>query len=300
MSFQKIFILGAGAIGSTYGALLSRRNDVTLIGRKAHINAINKNGITLPGDVNYKFFVKAETVIKEIPNDTLIILTTKAYDVSNAVLSIKPLLREDATILVLQNGLGIEKIVRDMIKDKAQVVRGLVTLAAEFFEPGKIAFWQGQTILESTKTSERIARVFNGCGLKTRISNNMQEEIWKKLIVNCVVNPLTAILQVRNNEIMVDSLKKIRHKIIQECIAVAQVEGIHFESNLEECIERKIAGYTNYSSMCQDIMKGKKTEIDFLNGRIVELGRKHGVPTPVNETLVGLIKFLEGRKNEPQ
>lgn len=296
MSFQKIFVLGAGAIGSTYGALLSRRNNVTLIGRKAHVDAINKNGLTLSGDVNGKFFVKAETAIKEIPSDTLILLTTKAHDAAGAVTSIKPLLRKDTVILVLQNGLGIKDTVGKVAEGKAEVVRGLVTLAAEFFEPGKISFWQRETILESTQTSERIARVFNESVLKTKISNEMQEEIWKKLIVNCVVNPLTAILQVRNNEIMVDSLKEIRHKIIQECIAVGQAERIHFESNLEECIERKIASYTNYSSMCQDMMKRKKTEIGFLNAKIVELGRKHDIPTPVNKAFVDLIKFLEARR----
>ncbi|MFB0567221.1 MAG: ketopantoate reductase family protein [Candidatus Bathyarchaeia archaeon] len=296
MSFQKIFVLGAGAIGSTYGALLSRRNNVTLIGRKAHVDAINKNGLTLSGDVNGKFFAKAETAIKEIPSDTLILLTTKAHNAAGAVTSIKTLLRKDTTILVLQNGLGIKDIVEKVVDGKAEVVRGLVTLAAEFFEPGKISFWQRETILESTQTSERIAQVFNESELRTKISNEMHEELWKKLIVNCVANPLTAALQVRNNEIMVDSLKEIRHVIIQECIAVGKAEGIGLESNLEECIERKIASYTNYSSMCQDIMKSKKTEIDFLNAKIVELGRKHDIPTPVNETLVGLIKFLEARR----
>jgi 2-dehydropantoate 2-reductase len=296
MSFQKIFALGAGAIGSTYGALLSQRNNVTLIGRKAHVDAINKNGLTLSGDVTGKFLVKAETAIKEIPSDTLILLTTKAYDAAGAVTSIKSLLRKDTVILVLQNGLGIKDIVEKVVEDKAEVVRGLVTLAAEFFEPGKISLWQRETMLEHTRTSERIARVFNASGLKTKISNDMQEEMWKKLIVNCVANPLTAIFQVRNNEIMVDSLKEIRHKIMQECIVVGKAEGIGLESNLEECIERKIASYTNYSSMCQDLMKRKKTEMDFLNVKIVELGRKHDILTPVNETLVGLIRFLEARR----
>jgi len=295
MSFQKIFVLGAGAIGSTYGALLSQRNDVTLIGRKAHVDVINKNGLTLSDNANSTFFAKAETAIKEIPSDTLILLTTKAYDAAAAVAGIKSLLRKDTVILVLQNGLGIKDIVEKVVESKAEVVRGLATSAAEFFEPGKISFWQGETFLESTQTSKRIARVFNETKLKTKISNEMQEEIWKKLIVNCVLNPLTVILQVRNNEIMIDSLKEIRHKIMQESIAVGNAERVSFESNLEECIERKIARYTNYSSMCQDIMKRKKTEINFLNGKIVELGRKHGIPTPVNDTLVGLIRFLEVR-----
>jgi 2-dehydropantoate 2-reductase len=298
MRFQKIFVLGAGAIGSTYGALLSQKNDVTLIGRKAHVGAIKKNGLTLTGDVNHKFTVKAETEIKEIPSDALIILTTKAYDVAEAVTSIKSLLKRDTVLLALQNGLDIKEIVEKAAGNKAEVVRGLVTLAAEFFEPGKISFWQGETLLESTPTSERIARVFNESGLKTRIVKEMREELWKKLLVNCVLNPLTALLRVRNNEILVDSLREVRYKIIQECMAVGRAEGIKFEPNLEECIERKIARYINYSSMCQDIMKGKKTEIDFLNAKVVELGRKHDIPTPVNETLVALIKFLETRENE--
>lgn len=296
MSFQKIFVLGAGAIGSTYGALLSQRNNVTLIGRKAHVDAIKENGLTLSGDVDGKFFVKAETAINEMPSDTLILLTTKAHDATGAVASIRHLLRKNTVILVLQNGLGIKDNVKKVVEGKAEVVRGLVTLAAEFFEPGKISFWQRETILESTQTSERIAGVFNGSGLKTEISNEMQEEIWKKLIVNCVASPLTAVLQVRNNEIIVDSLKEIRHEIIQECIAVGKAEGISFESNLEECIEHKIASYTNYSSMCQDIMKRKKTEIDFLNAKIVELGRKHDITTPVNEALVSLIRFWESQR----
>jgi len=293
MSFQKIFVLGAGAIGSAYGALLSRRNNVTLIGREAHVDAIKKNGLAFSGDAIGKFLVEAETVIKEIPSETLILLTTKAYDAAWSIKSIRPLLRKDTVILVLPNGLGIKEVVEEVVEDKAEVIRGLVTSAAEFFEPAKISFWHGETVLESTQTSERIAGVFGEAELKTMISNEMQEEIWKKLIVNCVANPLTAILQVRNNEIMVDSLKEIRHKIIQECIAVGKAEGISLESNLEECVERKILRYRNYSSMCQDLMKQKKTEIEFLNAKIVELGRKHGIPTPVNDTLVGLVKFLE-------
>ena len=298
MSFDKIFVLGAGAIGSAYGALLSRSNNVTLIGRQTHVDAIKKNGLALSGGASGKFLVKADTVIKKIPSETLILLTTKAYDAAGSIRSIKPLLRKDTVILVLPNGLGIKEVVEEVVEHKAEVIRGLVTSAAEFFEPAKISFWHGETVLESTQTSKRIARVFGEAELKTMISNGMQEEIWKKLIVNCVANPLTAILQVRNNEIMVDSLRSIRHEIIQECIAIGKAEGISLESNLEECVEHKIARYRNYSSMCQDLMKHKGTEIEFLNAKIVELGRKHGISTPVNDILVDLVKFLEVPGNE--
>lgn len=296
MSFNKIFILGAGAIGSSYGALLSRKNDVTLIGNEAHVEAINSKGLTLSGDVQERFFIKAETKIEEIPKNTLFLLTTKAHDSARAINGIKDLLKNDTVFMILQNGLGNKELVKGIVRDEVEVVRGLVKIAAEFLEPGRITFWNGETILEQTETGDRIAALFNESGLKASVSDEMDREIWNKLVVNCVANPLTAILQVRDNEIAAASLKRLRHGIVEECVAVGKCEGIAFQPALKEFIDKHISKYTNLSSMCQDIMKGKKTEIDFLNGKIVELGRKHNIPTPINEAMTCLVKFLEGNK----
>jgi 2-dehydropantoate 2-reductase len=287
--------LGAGAIGSVFGALLSRKNDVTLIGRESHVKAINSNGLSVSGEVNEIFHVKAEKEIREIPKNTLIILTTKAHETGEAIKGIRKLLKKNTVILILQNGIGNEEIVNKIVGDKAQVLRGVTLMAAEFFEPGKVNFWNGETVIEYDEAAEKIAKVFNECGLKTRLSNEIEKEVWCKLITNCVINPLTAIFRVKNYEVASETLKAIRHEIVRECIQVAKAEGIILSNNLAEEIDRKIAKYTNFSSMCQDILKGEKTEIDFLNGKIVELGRKHGIPTPVNETLVAIIKFLEGK-----
>lgn len=296
MSFDKIFVLGAGAIGSSYGALLSRKNDVTLIGNENHLDAIISRGLTLSGDVQKEFFIKAETKIREVPSNTLILLTTKAHDSEKAITEIKGLLKDDTVILILQNGLGNKELVKRIVRDEIQIVRGLVKSAAEFLEPGKIAFWNGETILEQTKMSKRIVWLFNESGLRTRISNEMDEEMWNKLVVNCVVNPITAILRVRDNEVAVDSLRQLRHGIVEECVKVGKCEGIVFQLDLKEAIEKDIMKFTNFSSMCQDIMKRKKTEIDFLNGKIVELGKKHNISTPINEAMTCLIKFLEENK----
>jgi len=296
MSFQKIFVLGAGAIGSSYGALLSRKNDVTLIGRKDHVEAIKTKGLEVTGDMQERFFVKAETEINRIPSDTLILLTTKAHDSAKAIKEIKNLLKNNTVILILQNGLGNKELVKRVVRNKIEVLRGLVTMGAEFSQPGKITLWNGETILEQTDISRRIAELFNESGLKTRVSNEFEKELWNKLVANCVVNPLTAILRVRDNEIVADALKEVRHGIIEECVEVGRAEGISLEPDLKELIDKKILQYTNLSSMCQDLMKGKRTEIDFLNGRIVELGRRHHIPTPINETLVSLIKSLEATK----
>lgn len=291
-SFNKIFVLGAGAIGSVYGALLSKWNDVTLIGNKAHIDAVNSKGLSISGDINKTFYLKADIKIREIPEKTLIILTTKAYDSAKAIKRIKKLLKKDTVILILQNGIGNEEIVKQAASGEVRILRGITTMAAEFFEPGKIRFWSGETILEQSKVAEKIAGIFNECTLKTRLSNDINKEAWNKLVVNCAINPLTALLRVRNYEIAVDSLKTVRYEIVRECVEVGKAEGITFP-DLQKSIDKEISNYTNFSSMCQDIMKGNRTEIDFLNGKIVELGRKHHIPTPVNETLVCLIKFLE-------
>lgn len=292
-NFNKIFVLGAGAIGSVYGALLSKGNDVTLIGNKAHVDAVNLKGLSISGDISKIFHLKADIKICEIPEKTLIILTTKAYDSAKAIERIKKLLKKDTVILILQNGIGNKEIVKRAASGEVRILRGLTTMAAEFFEHGKIRFWSGETIVEQSKVAEKIAGIFNECTLKTRLSNDINKELWNKLVVNCTINPLTALLRVRNYEIAVDSLKTVRYEIVKECVEVGKAEGINFPADLQKRIDKEISNYTNFSSMCQDIMKGNRTEIDFLNGKIVELGRKHHIPTPVNETLVCLIKFLE-------
>lgn len=293
MSFSKIIILGAGAIGSLYGAFLSKRNDVTLIGNRAHVEAVNSKGLMISGESDKTFRLKAYTEIRKITERTLIILTTKAYDSTTSIARMKRLLKKDTLILVLQNGLGNEERVKHASEGKAKVLRGITTMAAEFFEPGEIRFWKGETIVEQNEDAKKIMEVFSECGLKTRLSSNIEKEIWDKLIVNCVVNPLSALLRVRNCEIVTDSLKTVRYEIVRECVEVGRAEGMGFPQDFWTEIDHKISKYTNFSSMYQDVIKGKKTEIDFLNGKIVELGRKHHILTPVNKTLTSLTKFME-------
>jgi 2-dehydropantoate 2-reductase len=293
MNFSKIFVLGAGAIGSVYGALLSQRNDVTLIGNRTHVDAVNSKGLSISGDINRVFHLKADTEIHETLENMLIILTTKAYDSARAIKEVKKFLKNDTVILIVQNGLENEKIISSIVGRKVEILRGITTMAAEFFEPGKIRFWRGETIIGRSEVAERIAEILNECMLETSLSDDISKEIWNKLVANCVINPLTALFQVRNHEITAESLKTVRYEIIRECINVGKAEGITFPADLEEKIDKEISNYTNFSSMYQDIIKSKRTEIDFLNGKIVELGRKHHIPTTVNETVVCLIKFLE-------
>jgi len=129
------------------------------------------------------------------------------------------------------------------------------------------------------------------------LSKDIKKEIWKKLVVNCLLNPLTALFRVKNNEIGDRVLKPVRKKIIKECLEVAAAEGVYFNRGFEKELDEKMSFYKNYSSMCQDIMKGRKTEIDFLNGKILELAKKHRLETPANEIIYYLIKFLEEKNH---
>jgi len=295
MTFHSVTILGAGAIGSAYGAILSRSNDVVLIGRPAHMEAIKLNGLRMEGDDAGVYDVLAATKLEEIPERMLLVVSTKAYDVAEALASVKHIVRNDTVILLLQNGLGVEEVAREALNGRGKVIRGLVTTAAEMLGPGHIRHWRGEMIVGSDEESKRVAQLLKSSGLAVRVVEDFKRAVWRKLVMNCVINPLTAILRVRNNEIGTSSLKGVRHAIVHECIAVGQAEGVNVGEDFVNFVDEVIPRYTNRSSMLQDIMRGRRTEIDFINGKVVELGRRHGIPTPVNETLTQLIHFMEGQ-----
>lgn len=293
---MKIIVLGAGAIGSLYGAKLSRLNDVVLIARKKHADAINREGLKITGVENTAYRLKAATRIKKIEKNTIIILTTKVYDSENAIKQIKKLLRKDTVILCLQNGYGSEEIGKKIIEKKCPVLRGVTAVGTGFLKPGIIKMNNvGYTAIEKSGKSREIAENFDRCGLKAYVSKNIKEDVWKKLFVNCVFNPITGIFKIKNCEIADGKLKPLRDGIIKECLAVAEKDGFKFSFKFVEGIIDGVRESNNYSSMYQDLLKGNRTEIDCLNGAVVKLGKKYGIKCPVNESLVGMIKFLESR-----
>ncbi len=296
MAFKKVFIVGAGAVGSCYGALLSGKNDVTLIGRQPHVDAVNSGGLAVDGDLKGRFHLNAATSVSDIPANSLVLLTTKAQDAAKACEALRPALRGDTVLLALQNGLGIKGLIEGAVAGKARVARGLVLMAAEFLEPGRVTYWKGPTIIEATETGERIRALFEESGLEAEVAPDILTREWDKMVINCVVNPLSAILRVRDREVAAPALRGIRRAIIGECASVAAAEGVHLDDGLAAGIDRRIRSYENYSSMYQDVMKGNDTEIGFLNAKIVELGGRHGIRAPVNEALAGLIRFMEAKK----
>ena len=293
---MKVIILGAGAIGSLYGAKLSKSNDAILVARKKHADIINKRGLKITGFENKTYRLRAATKINKIERDTLIILTTKVYDSEKAIKQIKKQLRKDTVILCLQNGYWSEGAVKKIIGKKCLVLRGVTAVGTSFLKPGIIKMNNiGYTAIEKSWKSEEIAKNFDRCGLKAYVSKNIKEDVWKKLFMNCVLNPITGIFKIKNKEIAHESLRPLRTAVIKECLAVAKKDGFNFSFKFVEGIVDRVGKSDNYSSMYQDLLKGNRTEIDYLNGAVVELGKKYGIKCPVNESLVGMIKFLEAR-----
>jgi len=238
--------------------------------------------------------IKATTKIDKIDNNTLIILTTKITNSKKAVEPIKSLIKKDTIILCLQNGLNSEDIVKEIIGDKCLVLRGITAVGATFLESGTVEFNNlSYTKIEKSSVSQDLADNFNKCGLKATVSENLKEDVWKKLIINCVLNPTSAILRVDNNGIADEKLNPLKNVIVNECLKVAEKEGVKFDFDFVDTINNAIKGSRNLSSMHQDLIKGKKTEIDYLNGVVVKLGKKYGIKCPVNEGLVMIIKTLE-------
>jgi 2-dehydropantoate 2-reductase len=296
---MNIVVYGAGAIGSLFGGLLSKKNNVILIGRKPHVYAIKKNGLIIQGKTKLNIEIPADVSIDDfslIPD--LLILTVKSYDTENAIKEAKPFIKSDTVVMSLQNGLdNIEKIEKHIIKEN--IIVGITTNGAVFSKPGIIVHTGigkttlGELTCEKTKRITKIVDTFNKSGVKTTINNDILSEIWIKAIINSSINPLSTLIECKNGYLLKNPvLERIVEKICEESTDIANLNGINV--SYDDMIERtkKVIKDTaeNYSSMLQSFQQGKQTEIDSINCRLVEIGKKRGMEPLMNELLVYNVK----------
>jgi 2-dehydropantoate 2-reductase len=292
---MQIIVLGAGAIGSLYGAKLAADNDVLLVGRAEHVAAINARGLRIEGIEPKTVRIPAATAVTQIGADAMVLLTTKVMASAAALEPIAPLVRADTTILCLQNGLGSEQIARAAVGDRGVVLRGITQFGAIFETPGAIKYMAGgYTVIEQHQCSDRIAEVFTAAGLNCRLSANIAAEVWRKTVINCVVNPITAILGCDVGGIVQPGLDRLKKLVIDECVAVALTQGVSFDDiDFMRRINERFAPSRNIASMLQDLQRGRPTEIDYMNGAVAALGAEEGLACPVNRALTDIIKAME-------
>ncbi|MCD6512943.1 MAG: 2-dehydropantoate 2-reductase [Thermoplasmata archaeon] len=287
---MKFIVYGAGAIGSLFAALLSENHEVLVVGRKEHIEAIFRHGLIVEGITNGVFYPETEY---DGSRYDVIILSTKAYDTETAI---KEAVEKFGVMPVvsIQNGLRNEERIAEHVGWE-NVVGGVTTHGVTFMEPGRIKHaGRGKTLLGgflSNEMANRIAKAFNESGIETVVTEDIMEEIWRKSIVNSAINGLTALLRCRNGELK--KIKEIVMEICEEGEKIAMAYGYDIHDAFERAMEVIDNTSMNYSSMLQDVLNGKRTEVEEINGAIAEMGRKKGINACMNDVITKLIKGME-------
>ena len=306
---MKIAVLGAGAMGSLYGAKLSAngKNEVHLIDVwKEHIDAVNSNGLQMEegGDVLLYETLKGHTSSEETGVCDLVIVFVKSTVTKTAVESNAAVFGPNTVALTLQNGLGnIEQI--SSVIGAERVIAGTTAHGATMLSPGKIRHaGKGKTIIGELGGHEsdrirKMAAVLEDAGMETVISGNVLGRVWDKLLVNVGINALTGITKLYNGQLLdYPEIEELLEKAVSEGVAVARAKGIRlgFDDPVAHTKDLCRATAANKSSMLQDILNGRQTEIDRMNGAIVREGKALGIETPVNLALTNLITYLSRKK----
>ena len=293
----KIAVMGAGAVGCYYGGMLARAgHDVTLIGRPNHVDAIQRDGLLLDTQ-SFKEQVRlqASTEPSAVAGATLVLFCVKSTDTESAAAAIRPHLLPGALVLSLQN--GVDNAVRLQAALPAQeVAASVVYVATEMPGPGHVKHnGRGELVIAASPNSTEAAALLVAAGVPTDISSNVEGALWAKLILNCAYNALSAITQQPYGQLVLgEGVQDVIRDLVNECLAVAQADGITVPGDVWQAVERIAQTMPQQlSSTAQDLARGKRSEIDHLNGYVLRRGEVLGIATPVNRVMHTLVKLLE-------
>lgn len=297
---MKVAVMGAGAVGCYYGAMLARAgHEVVLIGRPAHVEAVERHGLRLQTQAfDAHVRVAASTQPDAVRGADLVLFCVKSTDSESAAAQIAPHLAPDALVLTLQNGVDNDVRVQSVLTAH-EVAAAVVYVATEMAGPGHVKHnGRGELVIGPSRASAKVAQALIDAGVPTQVSDNVRGALWAKLILNCAYNALSAITQLPYGVIVRQAgIPDVLRDTVAECMAVAQAEGVTVPGDVAAAI-RAIGESmpAQYSSTAQDLARGKLSEIDHLNGLIVRRGEALGVPTPCNRVLFVLVKLLEGKQ----
>ncbi|SAL83789.1 2-dehydropantoate 2-reductase [Caballeronia arvi] len=295
---MKVAVMGAGAVGCYYGGMLARAgHEVVLIARPQHVEAIGREGLRLDTQhFDERVRVAASIEASAVKGAQLVLFCVKSTDTDSAVQSLEPYLERDALVLSLQNGVENAERLRELLPQEAAAA--VVYVAAEMAGPGHVKHnGRGELVIEPSTQSEHVARALIDAGVPTEISDNVRGALWAKLVLNCAYNALSAITQLPYGKLVQgEGVTRAMRDVVDECLAVAKADNVTIPGDVDAAVRRIAETMQNqYSSTAQDLARGKKSEIDHLNGLIVRRGDALGVPTPANRMLHVLVKAIESK-----
>ena len=300
--------MGAGAVGSFYGAMLARAGQrVVMIGRRPHVEAIQRDGLKLDmaGQVE-TLRAEASAELAAVQGADLVLFCVKSTDTDKVASELAPLLEPHAVVLSLQN--GVENAATIARHVRQTVVPAVVYVATAMAGPGIVRhFGRGDLVIGALNADARhdatvsavlrdLVTLFGAAGVKVTISNDVMAELWSKLMVNCAYNAISALAQAPYARLAAQpEVRDIQRAIVREVVALAQAEGIglQLEPSLQAMERIAIAMPAQLSSTAQDMARRKPSEIDHLNGFIARRGCELGVAVPINQTLTALVKLVE-------
>lgn len=303
-NWPKIAVVGAGAVGGYFGGMLARAGaPVLMIGRPAFVEAVQKNGIFLDTlQFQERVRVEASAELSAMRGTEIVLFCVKTTDNASTARALARLLAPGAIVVSMQN--GVDNVEQIRAAAEIDALPAVVYVAASVPEPGRVKHvGRGDLVVgpENEKT-KRIAALFSCAGVPCRISENIQGELWTKLIWNCALNAVSALGRAKYGSIAASpDAWKVVETVVYEVLAVARAAGIH-PPGLEDPKAALVGALKIATQMAealsstgQDLNRGKRTEIDSLNGYIARRGAELGVPTPVNHALCALVKLAEER-----
>jgi len=299
-----VLIAGAGAVGGYYGSLLWKGGvKVSYLVTPRSLSIIQEKGLTVKSQGGvYTFHPEVSVNPVDLTPFDLIIIAVKRYDTGNVLNSLRPVIKKGTLILSLQNGIDSEEEILERFPE-AEVLGGVAFLAARLDAPGIVEHMGAGSISigelngSESERVDRLVKVFKGAGVPVRSSHDIYKSKWQKLCWNAIFNPLSVILKGPIDYVL-DSKDaiEIAFKIFGEIRSLAEKKGVILSEDLLDehiAVTQKLRGF--HTSMYEDLIQGKPTEIDYFNGYVCREGAKYHVGTPVNCMITSLVKAILSR-----
>lgn len=302
---MKIAIVGPGALGCLLAGLLKSRTkeEIWLLDKyEDRAKKIGSSGIkveTASGPVSAKVNITHDP--KDIGPCDLVVMCIKSYHTEDACKDIKEMVSSGTHVLTIQNGIGNVQILNDHFGEE-KVIAAVTNHGATLLGTGHARHaGKGDTVIGRADgrvlgTVRDVANILSKAGFETKISKDIESVIWSKLVINVGINALTAITRLNNGRLIeYDGTRDILRGAVQEAVKIVKRKRIKlgYDDPIQKVESVAKATGSNISSMLQDVLNKKRTEIDFINGAIVRQGKSLGIPTPVNDVLTNIVRTIE-------